>query len=527
MAFAISFVVYTLAILVVGLVTARRGVGTDEDYYLGGRTLGPWLAALSASASAESGWVTLGLVGLAFSNGYSAYWIMPGCLIGFAVNWFVVAPRLRRQSGALGAITIPDYFARRFAEGIPVLRIMSVVVILVAMCLYVAAQFAAAGEAFDAAFPSVGESISMTNGGYRTGVLIGAAVVLVYTVLGGFRASCWTDAVQALVMVGVLFVFPVWMLATTGGYGGLDDAFGAAGDDSAKLLRWGFEATGFTLVGVLLGSGALGINLGFVGSPHILVRFMAMRDRRDAVVAGTVSMVWGIMIFWGAITIGLLVRAFAIEAAAGAEDVAWAMPLVEDPAGKKESALVLAAGGLLPGVVAGLALSAIFAAICSTADSQLVVAASACTSDIWRKVFGGSAEGTGHMLINRLTIFGLGLGGMALVIGGQVEIFDYVLKFAWAILGASFGPQVLLALLWRRSTWAGAVAGMGVGLTVAIGWKLAQDNGWFPAEGFLATLGAFYNLTIAFSLATAVNIVVSLMTKPPAGAGEIFTSPER
>ncbi len=493
MSFAISFAVYTLLIVGLGLLSARRATDTDEDYYLGGRSLGPWMAALSASASAESGWVTLGLVGWAFASGFSAYWVLPGCLLGFVVNWFVIAPRLRNRSVETGAVTVPDFFALHYRERVPVLRITSVVVILVAMWLYVAAQFAAAGTAFSAAFDGVG---------YSAGVLIGTAIVLFYTVAGGFRASCWTDAAQAVVMVGVLAVFPAWLLLDGGGYASLRETLAA--ETGRDLLRFTPEAAGMALVGFLLGSGALGINLGFLGAPHMLVRFMAMRDPRDVRIAGTVSIAWAALIFWGAVTIGLLARAMTIE---GAE---WTAPMAAELAGGSGNAgqesLVLAARELLPGVLSGLALAAVFAAICSTADSQLVVAASACTSDLYARLARREDRGRGHTLINRAAVFGLGLAAMGVVVGGEVQIFSYVLEFAWAILGAAFGPQVLLALLWRRSSHAGALAGMLTGFTVAIAWKLLQD-----AELLGGDVGGLYNLTVAFTAATVVHVAVSLL----------------
>ncbi|HJN79828.1 MAG: hypothetical protein CMJ63_03465, partial [Planctomycetaceae bacterium] len=187
--FTVSFVLYTLLVVGVGLWSARRAGRSDEEYFLAGRSLGPWIASLSASASSESGWVTLGLVGWAFANGVQAFWILPGSLLGFAFNWFVLAGRMRDIAASDGSVTLPDFLAKRFAERAPVLRIMSVIVILTAMLLYCGAQFAAAGKAFDISFSAIS---------YQGGVLIGAGIVLVYVTLGGFRAACWTDLLQAL-----------------------------------------------------------------------------------------------------------------------------------------------------------------------------------------------------------------------------------------------------------------------------------------------------------------------------------------
>ena len=353
--FSVSFAFYTLGIVGIGLYSARYARRSDEDYFLAGRSLGGWVAALSASASSESGWVTLGLVGLAFSSGVRAYWIIPGCVLGFLFNWFVLAGRLRDRAKEHSALTLPDVFAFHFHERVPLLRTLSVIVILVAMLMYVAAQLAAAGKAFSASFGGID---------YRYGVLIGAAIVLLYTVVGGFRAVCWTDFLQALLMVGTLVVFPIFLLLTKGGYGFITDQLRGVDPD---LLRFTPDKTGPAFVGFLLGAGALGINFGYPGQPHVLVRFMALRTRREAVLGGVVSAVWAVLVYWGAVTVGLMARAMT---AGGAT---WGLVLLEGR--NSELSLVLSAMHLLPGALAGLVLAAVLAAICSTADSQLVVGA--------------------------------------------------------------------------------------------------------------------------------------------------------
>ncbi|MCH7808912.1 MAG: sodium/proline symporter, partial [Planctomycetes bacterium] len=431
--FAVAFGVYTLAIVAIGLYSARFARRSDEDYFLAGRSLGSWMAALSASASSESGWVTLGLVGTAFTQGVQAYWIIPGCLLGFMFNWFVLAGRLRERSDKLGALTLPDFFALHFREKAPLLRVLSVIVILVAMLLYVAAQLAAAGKAFSASFGGID---------YRIGVVIGAAVVLAYTVIGGFRAVCWTDFLQALLMVGTLVLFPVYLLLTQGGYGFIAEQLGSV---DAELLRFTPQKSGFALVGFLLGSGALGINFGYAGQPHVLVRFMALRDPRAARLAGVVSVVWGLLVYWGAVTVGLMARALTEGGAVWGQDLLGGA--------NSELGLVLSAMYLLPSVLAGLVLAAVLAAICSTADSQLVVAASAVASDIYARLL-RKTGGASHMLVNRAVVFAIGIGAVLLVINQEVKVYDYVLTYGWAILGASFGPQIILILLWRGAAYA-------------------------------------------------------------------------
>ncbi|MBN1477750.1 sodium/proline symporter, partial [Candidatus Sumerlaeota bacterium] len=483
----VSFSLYTLVIVAVGLWSAVYARRSDEDYFLAGRSLGPWVAALSASASSESGWVTLGLVGWAFTYGVQAHWIIPGCLLGFLFNWFFIAGRMSRRSRELGAVTLPDFFAFHFRERTPLLRALSVLVILVAMFLYVSAQFAAAGKAFEASFPGVD---------YRVGVLIGAAVVLVYTVTGGFRAVCWTDFLQALLMVGTLVIFPVALLITRGGFGPLGQALGGAEGDLLRFWpAFSPEEGGVAaMIGFLLGSGALGINLGYPGQPHVLVRFMALEDPKSARIGGIISAIWAALIYWGAVTIGLFARAMAETG------VDWTEGM------DGELGLVLSAMHLLPGVLSGLILAAVLAAICSTADSQLVVAASSGANDLYARIVERSTR-TSHFLINRLVLLALGLAAVAMVINREVQVYTYVLTYGWAVLGASFGPQVALALLWRRATYAGCVAGMFTGFAVALLWAIPMVGVMVDGVPQTVSLGKslqisagieVYNLTLGF-----------------------------
>ena len=501
--FVISFIAYTAIIVMIGIAAGRSAGNNDESYFLGNRKLGPWVAALSASASSESGWVTIGLVGWAFSSGASAYWILPGGLIGYLFNWVVIAGPLRQQSERLGAITVPDYLSMRFGEGrngrLPLVRIISVIVILLAMWMYVAAQFAAAGKAFEAAFEL----------DYKWGLVIGACIVLLYTVVGGFKAACWTDFAQAIVIFIALVVFPVWALSQVGWWGGLSETLGTV-DDGALNAFWP-EKVGMGLVGFMLGSGALGINFGYLGQPHVLIRFLAMNSRRDAVPGAIIAFTWGSLVLWGAVTLGLIARAMTID---GAE---WAQPLVGSSG---EAGLVLAAQGMLPGLLSGMVLAAILAAICSTADSQLVVAASAVANDIYARLIRG--EGAGAW-INRLTVFILGVAAVLLVLDPEVQVFEFVLSYGWAVLGGCFGPQILLALFWKRASQAGAVAGLLTGLVVALGWKIHMNNQVvFTVAGELQQIEV-YNLPLAFFAALVANVVVSLIL-PDRGAVNMVDS---
>ncbi|MCH2138121.1 MAG: hypothetical protein MK074_03620 [Phycisphaerales bacterium] len=485
--FILSFAVYTLIVVWVGIATSKRAGDSEAEYFLAGRKLGPWVAALSASASSESGWVTLGLVGWAFASGVSALWMLPAVVVGFGFNWFVLAGPLRDDAARLGAVTVPDYLARRFNTGATWIRLAGVAIVLTAMTLYVAAQFAAAGKAFHAAFDGLD---------YVWGVAIGAGLVLCYVALGGFRAACWTDLLQGLLMVVVLVFFPAWVLFSGPGIEGLQASL-AAGTDGGHLLSFWPGLTGSAFIGFLLGSGALGVSFGYAGQPHVLVRYMAMQKRRDALIGGAIAMVWGLLVITGAIVVGLLVRGFAES---GAE---WAVPMLTAGAGggpDGEYALIESAQALLPPVLGGLALAAILAAIASTADSQLVVGASAIASDLLARVLGKS-QAAKSTRVHRLSVVGVAIVAVGLVIDEHVEVYTYVLTYGWAILGAGFGPQVLLAVFWKRATGWGCVAGLCTGFAVAIGWKLGY-------EGEIE----IYNLPLAFIAAGVANIVVSVLT---------------
>ncbi|MCZ6836997.1 MAG: sodium/proline symporter [Planctomycetota bacterium] len=495
-----SFVVYTLFIIGIGVYSSKFASRSDEDYFLAGRSLGPWVAALSASASAISGWITMGVVGMAFANGFRTYWLIPGVCLGYAFNWFVLAARLRDRSAELGALTLPDLFSMHFKERIPILRVLSVLVILVAMLLYVASQFAAAGTAFAYTLPAAD---------YWHGVLIGGAVVLAYTVLGGFRAACWTDFIQALVMIGAMVGFPIYILITQGGYGFIAEQFEAAeaAGRGQDLLNFMPQKSGLALVGFLLGSSGLGINFGYPGQPHVLVRYMAMRDRKDFLQGGIIALVWMFMILWGAVTIGLLARAMA---EGGAE---WGVEILTDlangnPENLKQTALIAFAANALPGVVAGMVLAAVLAAICSTADSQLVVAASSVANDLYAKLF-AKKSGATNMFVNRLTLLLLGFGAVALVIKDVPDVYSFVVKYGWAILGAAFGPQLILLLFWKKNTYAGCVVGMLVGFVLPVLWTWRYTLYLKDHPNAIE----IYNLPLSFMAAMILNVLVSLATQ--------------
>jgi len=623
----VIFCAYLVVMLIIGAV-ASRYARSVEGFFLAGRSQGSWVTAVSSAASSESGWVTLGLVGMGYAHGLSATWFVLGCLGGFVLNWLLVAPRLRRLSRVQGSLTVPDFLEARTPGGSSV-RVVAVIIIFLCMMGYVAAQLTAAGKTFTVVFEQ----------DYRAGVLIGATITIAYTLLGGYRAVAWTDLLQGLLMVVGLVVLPVYLIffhAPWSGLGGLEQAarqapprailklelgtgglvpnkatgyleggtlwlsgtacptaeegiFARQGHDaclslaglpsgrlglgvpegrtllpadpknatarqpvlvlqndspedlrqgaapseriaaragaSAEVpleglseLRWGTATigsstlevapgaervdlfggkVGLALLGLILG--ALGIGLGYPGQPHVLTRYMAAENRQAIARGRVIAIAWGVLALFGAVWLGHAGRLL--------------MPALEDP----ELAYPMAATTFLPAAVAGLLVAAIIAAIMSTADSQLLVAASAISRDIYQKTLKRNEQVSDKriVLISRLVVLVLGLLALATALGEARVVFWFEL-LAWSGLGASFGPPVLLGLFWRRLSRQGVLAAMVTGFLVTLLWKL-----WIRQR--LAAWGLdLYELVPAFFLSTLAAVLVSLLTSPPPNAEQLL-----
>jgi len=461
----LSFWGYTLMIMGIGVYSARFGRTGSTDFYLAGRGIGAWVAALSSSASAESGWVTLGLVGMAFQTGIGALWIIPGTVLAFLFNWLVLAERLRRTSLARDAITLPDVLAGNFSGWqASLIRLLAVLIILAMLGTYVAAQFSAAGKMF----------VAMLGWPYHAGVIAGTLIVVVYTVSGGFRAVAWTDVVQALFMIGAVVVLPAVLLVELGSVHAMWQRLVEL-DTAGTLTHPLAGKTGMALTGFL--AVWLGIPLGYCGQPHILIRFMATRDEKAIRRGALISTVWVFLLFSGAVLLGIFARAY--------------YGVLDDP----ETVLPRVAAELLPGVFGGMMIAAVLAAICSTADSQLLVSASAVSHDLYVRLLGRRLDDRSVLLLNRLTVLAVGLIAMGVALGQVRVIFEFVL-YAWAGLGAAFGPALILVLLWRRTSAAGVIAGMLTGFITAIAWRQTLHD-------------RLYELVPAFLLAFIVIVVVS------------------
>jgi len=458
-----GFGLYFVTLLVVAFVTVRYMRSLD-DFVLGGRRLGPWVTAISERASGESAWFLLGLPGAAYAAGFSQFWSVIGIGFGIFCSWSLLALGLRRATEAAGALTVPDFLAAGFPGVAVFLRALATIVILVFYTSYVGAQFVGAGKILHATFGLDPE----------TGMVIGALIVLGYTLMGGFLAVAWTDLVQGLLMLAVAVALPVLGIARLGGLHGFTESLAVRGPEFLTM------SAGQTGRAFLFGTaiGGLSWGLGFLGQPHLLTRYMAIRRPRDLRRGQLIAMGWTLAAMWGAPVIGL--------AAVGVLG-----PNVADP----EQVMPLLARALVPAWLAGILISGAVAAMMSTADSQLLVAASSLVEDVLVKmVRAGKPPWPPGRLVLASRIAASAVTGVALVLAfrSQALIFDMV-AYAWAGLGSSFGPVLLLMLWWRRTTSGGALAGMITGLTATVLWNnvpALQDVLDMKVASFLLALAA-------------------------------------
>jgi sodium/proline symporter len=484
---------YLAAILVVGFVAWRRMRSLD-DFVLGGRRLSPFAAALSERASGESAWFLLGLPGAAYAAGFSEFWTVIGVAFGIFLSWFLLARALNVQARKLGALTIPDYLEARFGgEGARALRFSAIAIILFFYTAYVGAQFVGAGKILNAAF-----GLDET-----TGMLLGALVVVAYTFMGGFLAVVWTDVVQGLLMALVAVVVPVLGLIAIGGPSGLVEAivartpetFGGTPEQAAGVafgadaLRMTGGRTGWGFVnGVMLGGMMWGI--GYLGQPHLLVRYMAIRSAREVEVGRRIAVSWVLLAYWGAALIGIVGIGLLPEAPADREQV---MPLL--------------ALQLLPAWLAGFAVAGAIAAMMSTADSQLLVATSAVVEDVYARVLRPGGSPARLVLISRLATLAVAMVALALAFRSREFVFEAV-EYAWTGLASAFGPALLLSLRWKRMTRAGALAGMIAGAVSTVVWRNVEG-----LSGVLDIKLACFLIALLCAAGTA------MLTRPPeAGA---------
>lgn len=476
----IVFVLYLGFMLGIGIYFYKKGKDGNEDlsdYLLGGRDLNPWVAALSAGASDMSGWLLMGLPGAAYLSGYSAGWIGIGLGIGTWVNWQFVAKRFRIYTELSGnSITLSDYFENRFKDNSKILRMVSAVFILFFFFVYTSSGFVAGAKLFNVVFGI----------DYIPALILGAIVILSYTVLGGFAAVSWTDFFQGMLMFIALVGVPIAVFSSLGGVGPTMDSIRSLNPNLLNIFKNTDGSTlGFWAIASLLAWG-----LGYPGQPHVTARFMAIRSHKEVRTATIVATVWVVISLLASVLIGTIGMVYFIGAPL--EGVAV------------ENVFMLLIQSVFHPAVAGLFLAAVLAAVMSTADSQLLVTSSSFTKDFYQVFFNKKATEKQMVKVSRISVLIVAIVAFILAMNPDNKVLDLV-SYAWAGLGATFGPIVLLSIYWRDMTRNGAIAGMLTGGITVIAWQ--------PL-----TSGAFsdvYELLPAFIFACLAIIIVSKIGEKP------------
>lgn len=507
----IVFIVYALVMLAIGIYSYKRSTSMS-DYFIGGRSLGPWTTAISAQASDMSGWLLMGLPGAILVSGLTESWIAIGLFIGTYLNWKLVAARLRKMSYAAGdAITIPEYLQKRFFTESPVVRLVCAAIIFVFFLLYTASAFSAGAKLFTFVFNINEYTLSLT---------IGALIIISYTFLGGFFAVCWTDMIQGILMFAALIIVPFVAICQIPNMSAVEfptvDVNGFIVEYYISFIQ--NQDGSFAWQTILSG---LAWGLGYFGMPHILVRFMAIKSSDMIKKSRVIAVVWVAVTLIAAVLVGIIGYMYLnYPNEANAELLAKFNAL-----GDSEKIFMFLSSTLLPALFAGVILSAILAAIMSTADSQLLVTASAVTNDMF-KLFKKNASDKAQMWVSRGAVIAISLIAYFIALDPDSSVMGLV-SYAWAGLGAAFGPAMLLSLFWKRMTIWGAVAGAAVGGISVIVWETVPVFG-FETIQKLTELGAatevqkaltlssetgVYSLLPAFFLALAAVVIVSLVTK--------------
>ncbi|MEN8154691.1 MAG: sodium/proline symporter [Acidobacteriota bacterium] len=467
---ALAVFIFTLTLPVfIGIIAMRR-TKNQADFFVGGRGMDKFVVALSAVSSGRSSWLVLGLSGIAYLRGTSAVWAVVGYIVVEMLQFIYLGRKLRHLTGEFGSLTILDYFESRFKDNSHFLRITGSLIIAIFMTAYVAAQFNAGAKALSTAM----------NLPLILSLIISALLILVYMVLGGYIAVAYNDVVRAVIMLIGLVVFPIIGLIKIGGLNVLLETL----EKLNPSLIDPFSLAAGVFVGYL------GIGLGSPGQPHIIVRYMSIDDPDKLRLSSVIGTAWNIIMAWGAIFIGLLGKAL--------------IPAVENlPDSNHEMVYLVLASEYFGPVLYGIIIGGIFAAILSTADSQLLVVASTFVRDIYEKILKKDKiiNERDKLLLSRYVVLFSGIAAMILAYYAQDYIFWLVL-FAWGGLGASFGPTLILSLYWKRTTREGIAAGMITGTAITILWKL-----------YLKTPTGIYELIPAFIFSTLAVIFISLVTK--------------
>lgn len=481
----ITFGLYLASVLVIGLV-AYFSTRNFDDYILGGRSLGPYVTAMSAGASDMSGWLLMGLPGAVYLSGLSEAWIAIGLCVGAWTNWILVAGRLRVQTEyANNALTLPDYFYHRFGAKGQAMKVISAVIILFFFTIYCASGIVAGGRLFQSLF----EGMS-----YETAIWLGAGATIAYTFIGGFLAVSWTDTMQATLMLFALILTSVMVYLSLGGAAEMEAAVMAVAADTGKAYSSLFAGT--TVLGII-STAAWG--LGYFGQPHILARFMAAENVKSLTSARRIGMTWMILCLGGAVAVGY----FGIAYFGGHPEQVSAL------GGNNERIFIALATLLFNPWIAGVILSAILAAVMSTLSCQLLVCSSAITEDFYKGFLRPNAAQKELVWVGRIMV--LAVAVVAILIAGNPEskVLGLV-SYAWAGFGAAFGPVVILSVFWKRMTYSGALWGMIAGAAVCVAWAE-----WVNPALAAAALPTMYEIVPGFIACWLVVWAVSLMGKEP------------
>ena len=484
-------IAYLVMMLAIGFFYSK-GNNDSSDFYLGGRKLGPFVTAMSAEASDMSSWLLMGLPGVAYLSGIcDASWTAIGLAIGTYLNWLIVAKRIRRYSIVCDAITIPDFFSKRYHDKKNILMCIAAIMILIFFIPYTASGFKAIGTLFSSLF----------GADYHVAMIVGAIVIVGYTVMGGFMAVSTTDLIQSVVMTISLIIIVFYGIHMAGGWDEVvNNATSLAGYLSMNHIhdRASGNAAPYSLLTII---STVAWGLGYFGMPHILLRFMAIEDEKKLTLSRRIATVWVLISMCVAILIGII---------GYAASVAGAIPLFTQSSESEtviiQFAHLLGQHNFLLSLVAGVVLAGILACTMSTADSQLLTAASGVSQNLLQDFLKIKMSTAASMMAARLTVVGIAIVGVFLAWNPDSSVF-YIVSFAWAGFGAAFGPLVLFALFWKRTNLQGALAGMVTGGVMVFVWKYLIR----PMGG----IWGIYELLPAFLLALAAIIIVSLATQAP------------
>lgn len=528
-----AFVVYLMVMLGIGFLFSRKS-STLGDYYLGDRKMNKWVVALSAQASDMSGWLLMGLPGAIYLSGLSESWIGIGLGIGTYLNWKIVARRLRTYSHVCNdSITIPDFICNRFRDRTGISRIVAALIILIFFTFYTASGFVSCAKLFESTF----------HLDYSIALWVGAAVVVSYTLLGGYLAVCWTDFIQGLLMFIAIVLVPAIVIYSVGGFSSTINEINALVPNYTEKLPDGkyllniftnaqqvkticpdtgnaiFSCYAISFIGLI---SSLAWGLGYFGMPHILVRFMSINNPAEVKGSRRIAMSWVFISLGAACVIGVVGHLFLQTHPEFLTNPDYLKEITVDGVEQKvfdgERIFIamingIFANGWFAKIIAGLLLSAIMAAIMSTADSQLLVSASSFSNDFYKVVLHKKASNKELMIISRLSVAAVAIVAAIMASNDKSAFYNVVMSmvsFAWAGFGAAFGPVILLALFWKRTNIFGAAAGMVVGAVTAIVWKFVLAEN-FPE----VTIFKLYEIVPGFVLSLITIVVISLLTKAP------------